>query len=332
MNNGPIAVRQQGYVLLMTLVFIVVITLVVGYFSHKVDQALEIIATAKNKADASLSLHSELNKLLYRLSVVRATFKGIGKAPDVMRVDGRPYGDGSTWVQLRDQRGLISLRYPDRARMDRLLGEFNIPVDERSILFDSLEDYIDSDNLRRINGAEAPQYQARRMAPPSNRPLRTVAELRHVYAWADQNRLLSDPDFLELFTTMPVTGINPNAAPPEVLATLPRIDRQIAKQLVGYRQQQPITQAILAKLTGLTFLQMQFLVFPFPSKYFRVTLSCSCPHPVMEYNVALSPRSNLAPWHFESVGQLDARPPFKHAPPIPKVAPFEPAAAGAFRP
>ncbi|MGN8160475.1 general secretion pathway protein GspK [Salinisphaera sp. RV14] len=319
----------------MTLVFLSVITLTVGYFQHKVGEARHLVANARDKTEHHMAMHSELNTMLYRLAVVRPTREGIGKPPNIMRVDNRAYVDHSTGVQVRlmDARGLISLRYPSRERLQRLLGEYGLPVDQQSQFYDALKDYTDPDNLRRINGAEKPQYLARHMAPPSNRPLRSVLELRRVYGWASQSQLVDNPDFMQLFTIMPVPGINPNAAPIPVLATLPRVDRQLAKRLVNYRQNQPLGIGIMGQLTGLSAMQMQFTVFPFPSKFFRITLSCgSCLVPAMQYNVALTPSSSHAPWDFASVRRLDARKPKSPPQPLPKVVPFKPVSAGALSP
>lgn len=327
--------QQEGYVLLMTLVFLTIITLAVGYFGHKVSEARQLVSSARDKAESGLALHSQLNAMLYRLAVVRPTRDGIGKPPHVMRVDNRAYADTQTHVDVRlmDARGLISLRYPSRTRLERLLGEYGLPVDKQDQLYDTLKDYTDPDNLRRINGAEKPQYEARHMAPPTNRPLRSVLALRRVYGWADQSKLMNDRDFMQLFTIMPVPGINPNAAPVPVLATLPRVDRQLAKQLVKYRQNQPLESGVMGELTGLTPMQMQFTVFPFPSKFFRITLSCdSCSYPAMQYNVALTPTSSRAPWHFASVRRLDAQKPKRHPQPLPKVVPFKPVSTGALSP
>jgi len=339
--------QQEGYALLMTLVFLTVITLTVGYFQHKVSAARHLVASGRNKTEHNMAMHSELNSMLYRLAVVRPTREGIGKPPNVMRVDNRAYtasidsnsnsrasrSKSGIQVRLMDARGLISLRYPSRKRMQRLLGEYGLPVGKQSQLYDTLKDYIDPNNLPRINGAEKSQYQAHHMAPPTNRPLRSVPELRRIYGWASQSQLIHNPGFMQLFTVMPVPGINPNAAPIPVLATLPRVDRQLAKRLVNYRQNKPLSTGIMGQLTGLSAMQMQFTVFPFPSKFYRITLSCgSCSYPAMQYNVELTPTSSHAPWDFASVRRLNAHKPQSPPQPIPKVVPFKSGSAGALSP
>lgn len=306
-KQNPAVKQQAGYVLLLTLVFIVILSLSVGYFAQKIDIARTIAQKSQERADAAIEIHNQLNRMLYRLAVVRPSMAGIGLGDHVVRVDNQPYqaADGII-VRVMDQRGLLSLRYIDPLRMARLLGEFGVPQSKQTPLIDALQDYIDADNDRRLNGAEAPQYAAADLPPPANAPLDDVKQLKQVYGWREQTQLWQGDAFTRLLTTAPVAGINPNAAPPQILATLPNVDLTLADTLVRYRQKQPIDFQLMSQLTGMNAMQMQFTVFPFLSSFLRLTFACACPHPVMQYNVALTPNNNEAPWYFERVSQQDA--------------------------
>lgn len=303
-----LAVKQQaGYVLLLTLVFIVILSLSVGFFAQKIDIARTLAKNSQARADTEIQIHNQLNSMLYRLAVVRPSMAGIGAGQELIRVDNQPYqaADGII-VRVMDQRGLQSLRYIDPLRLARLLGEFGVPQSKQTPLIEALQDYIDADSDRRLNGAEAPQYAAADLPPPANQPLDDVKQLKQVYGWREQTQLWQSDAFTRLLTTAPVAGINPNAAPAQILATLPNVDLTLADTLVRYRQKNPIDFQLMSQLTGMNGMQMQFTVFPFPSTFLRLTFSCVCPHPVMQYNVVLTPNSNEAPWHFERVSQQDA--------------------------
>ncbi len=324
--------RQQGFVLVTTLVFIVISLLAVGYFAEKVDRARDLTAQARARSEAGLAMHSSLHAMLYRLAVVRPSLYGFGLPPNALRVDNHPYAHGNITLQLMDQQGLMSLRFVDRLRMERLLALFGVPLEQHPLLIDSLEDYIDADDLRRINGAEAPQYRARGLPAPANVPLRNTTELLNVMGWREQSGLWQDERFAQLLTTARVTGINPNAAPEEILATLPRVDREIAQSLIRFREQQPLDNTLIAQLTGMNAEQMQFTIFPFPSRHLQLTLSCACPHPAIQYNIHLTPMSELAPWSFEGVRLKAAGAPPPTTTPLPKLVETPPLSAGAFSP
>src|SRR5947209_9562220 len=86
-----------------------------------------------------------------------------------------------------------------------------VDLNERDRMIDCLLDWVDPDNLVRVNGAEEePGYQ------PSNAPLKTLDELKRVKGWED---FTSRPDWDADFT-LNGTGadalIDINSAPRDV--------------------------------------------------------------------------------------------------------------------
>lgn len=325
--------RQSGYVLIITLVFIVVITLAVGFFSSKVKIAMGLVAKAQQRSQIRLAMHSSLNSMLYRLAVVRRTPYGIGAPPHTARVDGHPYRDGKVTLQLIDQRGLVSLRYPQQSLIEHLLTEFGVPESAQPALFTALSKYIAAPQSGFLAHDDTAQYSAAALPPPAHRPLYSVAELRNVHGWAAQKQLWKDAHFQQQLTTAMVAGLNPNAATASVLATLPWVDSKIAQALISYRQHQPITLDVMSRITGLNTLQMQYLIFPFPSNYYRLTLSCACSHPRLQYNIVLTPLSDIAPWNLASIGYYNAG--VSGSPkttPLPVISPVNTPAANPFAP
>lgn len=294
---------QQGFVLVATLVFITAMLLAAGFFAAKVEKARSLAGLSQSRSDHMVAMHNTLQDMLYRLTRVRPSLHGLGpSAKQAIRLDGRLYlDDNAIRVRLQDQGGLLSLRFVDRVRLGRLLALKGVPLEAQSVLLDSLEDYIDENDLRRLNGAEADDYRASGLPPPANRPIRSVQELKQVFGWAAQAPLWQDPRTLDLFTVSRVTGINPNAAPWEVLATMPFVDEAIARRLIAYREDTPLTQGIMGRLTGMHAEQMQFLIFPFPSGNYLLTLSCACALPPRSYNIRLTPFGDQAPWVLEGI-------------------------------
>ena len=139
-----------------------------------------------------------------------------------LQLDGHPYRwAGRLRVSLQDEAGLLNLDQLPRPAMERLLARLEVGPDPGGVLLDRVGDYTDADGLKRMNGAEAPDYLAAGLPPPPDRPLRRPAELLGVLGWRERvpdarwrawrDRLAADPDAVQ---------INVNTAPAEVLAVM----------------------------------------------------------------------------------------------------------------
>ncbi|WP_191554907.1 type II secretion system protein GspK [Brevundimonas aurantiaca] len=97
-----------------------------------------------------------------------------GGAGHLLYLDGRAYdADGSTLLSARDQAGMINLaqlRGDSYLRLARVIGLGEV---QAGSLADIYGDYVDQDNLKRSNGAEAADYRG---AGPPNRVMRTRDE------------------------------------------------------------------------------------------------------------------------------------------------------------
>ena len=92
-----------------------------------------------------------------------------------------------------------------REMLRRYLEVKGVDLNERDHMIDSLLDWIDPDNLVRINGAEdEPGYQ------PSNGPLKTLDEVKRIRGWED---FASQPDWDKDFTLF---SMNEGNAPPKI--------------------------------------------------------------------------------------------------------------------
>lgn len=101
-------------------------------------------------------------------------------AGSVVWIDGRPHRDEALAVRitLQDAAGQLNLANLSPQAFRRLAEELGVGEDEADRLRAALEDYVDSDGERRLNGAEARDYGA--ASPPSQAPLRAPDELLSV--------------------------------------------------------------------------------------------------------------------------------------------------------
>jgi len=125
-----------------------------------------------NAARAGLAAQSGLASALHGLAQGDEAMLGLiagGQAQ--IDVDGAQVA-----VRIADERGKIPLNFLEDAAVERMLSGAGLGGAALAIARDSLLDWIDDDDLARADGAEAPFYNARQIAP-RNGNLATIDEL-----------------------------------------------------------------------------------------------------------------------------------------------------------
>ena len=102
-----------------------------------------------------------------------------------------------------------------------------IDLNERDQMIDTLLDWVDPDNLVRLNGAEdEPGYKA------ANRPLKNLDELKKIKGWEE---FTSTNDWDSDFTLDSQGAIDLLWASRDVLLALPGMTEQLADQIIALR-------------------------------------------------------------------------------------------------
>ncbi len=294
---------EQGFVLAVTLWFLVVLTIAASYFAERLTQARQLAQQAQASWQAQLDFSSTRAEILFRLATTPLTIYGLGPDyPHGIMLDNRPYqGVNDSLVRLQDNRGLLNLNVAEDDAVLRLLGMLEVPADMRGRMIDTLRDYMDEDNLKRLNGAEADEYRALNLPPPRNAKLLTPFEPQHIIGWRDVPRLWENDRLPSLVAVGPSMAVNPNTAPIEVLATLPGVTKEIAQAIITRRQLAPFSN--VAQITAMTGVPLQELfalkAVVVPSNATRVTHSSPHVPWALQYNVTLTPGSDQAPWRID---------------------------------
>ncbi|GAA0791810.1 general secretion pathway protein GspK [Marinobacterium sediminicola] len=168
-------------------------------------------------------------------------------------------------VRLQDESGKLDLNAAPAELLDALL----LPVIEDSLqraqLVAAIEDWRDSDDLVRLNGAEVAEYQAvGREAGPANRPFASLQELNLVLGMSNEIYTYLLPH-LTLMTR--VRTVNPRVASFEVLMALPNASEQVVRDFIEQRRE--------AWEQGLPFPELPFDAAPYTDErrsglHFRV--------------------------------------------------------------
>lgn len=175
----------RGFALALVLWVVAGLSVIAAAVSQYANKANTAASAFSDRASAELAFSRARAELLYTLSSSGLSIKGRRVGAKMLRVDDLAYrtGDGE-FVSIQDARGLLnlnSLRFDD-GRL--LLVGCGVPESDVPSLLDALNDYVDADDLKSINGAEAREYRAAGLPPPPNRPLLSLEELWQVLGWS----------------------------------------------------------------------------------------------------------------------------------------------------
>lgn len=301
---------EQGFVLVLTLLVLVIVALGAGYFSERVARSVALTEQSQKNARTMIDMASTRAELLYRMATTSVTEYGLGRDSAAIYLDNRSYsGLGDTVLRIQDNRGLLNLNVSEDDRLGRLLGQLDIPGDQRAHLIDTLRDYIDADELHRLNGAEKEEYLALGLPPPPNRNLASPWEARSIIGWRDAQPLWQNARLVALTTTGIATGLNPNTAPTEILATLPGVTNEIAQHIIASRQLLPISSLRnLEEIAGIPTQPFEEIISVLPSNSMRITQSAPGLSWSIQYNITLTPKGKSAPWQTDYYSRVGAAP------------------------
>ncbi len=301
--------RQQGFVLALTLGVLAAVMFVAAYLAESLSLSLQTAQIENDRARAEELLFSARAEALYRMSTQRRGSYGMGSAANPVKLDGTPYRQaGDVVVAYQDARGLISLSGAPPAWLRLLLLSVGAAPNEVDPLLDVLNDYIDPDNLRRVNGAEADDYALLGLPPPANRPLISAAELRRLPRWKDHPAIWKN-GLADLVAVVPSQIFNPNTAPAGALLAVPGVTRESAAVLMDLRKAgRQIGLAELESIGGATVNALYSPISTFPSDTLFVTHWAPGQAWGERMAITITPASLYGPWRILYTDRVDLRP------------------------
>lgn len=273
--------KKKGSATIFSLFFSAVILTLAIAFNLIVRENLKTSLALQYKSNALITANSALNLLLYYILSGTTLQREIliPQANATLGVDRIPLNGTEielkiperVLLSLRDTNGLISLTYINTQALKRLiLRHTNNDTQRADIIIDSLLDWIDRDDLTRLNGAERDYYRNQNLSySPRNYPFQYKEEFVLIRGmdWELYRKL--EP----YLTILPANGFNPNTAPDEVLlAYLDLNTPQDLYPIKNYLQTKPLTSD--TELFGLVGRKIAVSeeVYYFPSKYVELTL------------------------------------------------------------
>jgi general secretion pathway protein K len=229
---------QRGVALVLVLWITVMLTVIGGTLAYAMRSEVFAARNAVSLAQARAAADGAVDRMAYEMLRPRT--------PDAWKPDGRAreWADGGAQVIAAavDESAKIDIN----AAQDPLLRSLLVTRGElddatAGAVVDAIGDWKDPDELRRPNGAEAPDYRAAesKYVPP-NRRFETVGELSRVLGVTPALFARLAP-LITVHSNQP--GINPLTASREVLLALPNATAEAVDQYIAQR-----AEAIAANL------------------------------------------------------------------------------------
>jgi len=249
-----------------------------------------------------LEVSSSLANLRQAIQVAMAQpFNTETRSEDVIALDDRPYRFGeAAEIQIQDARGLINLNLATREELMRLLARLGVDQDRLDPLVAKLQDFVDPDDLVRLNGGERDDYARDGQPPPANMLLRTVWESRRVMGWGAEPSLWRKDALASAAGTSTAIGYNLNTAPAIVLEVAAGMTEESATKAVEARRTSPfLGHNGLVGFGAPRVIADPLRFILFPADTMRATFTFRPSGRRVQMMFVLTPTSLEAPWRID---------------------------------
>jgi general secretion pathway protein K len=165
--------NSRGIVLIMVLWVIVILSVMALEFSFAMRTEVHIAKNFKEEtqlyAIAEGGVQRAIVELIYKSDPRTHQMRDnkLGEIPPEKRewmTDGRvypvPFDQGTCEVKVTNEAGKVNINAVSDASLRRIIGQMGLEPEARDIVVDSILDWIDPDDLSRINGAENDYYRS----------------------------------------------------------------------------------------------------------------------------------------------------------------------------
>ena len=293
------------------------LTLLAAYIDGVVATDVERAARAGRAFQSALARQSTEATLVYLFATGRMNHRGLILEEEQQFSDTLPDGEylpdhgdgelgmagqvyaglGGTRFSVQDEGGLVTVNVPELPLFATLLAHVGIAANDIERIVARVGDYVDKDDVLKLNGAERQDYRQRGVPPPLDWIMASPLELRKVLG---VEALLTPAQWRRLWpllTVRPVFGYNFNTMRPEILAALLDLDEAGVRAVLEEREKGPISRlSQIAMLSGKHLDVDEMNVRLFPSRFLRISVWHEDDASRLLSGIALTPLGELRPW------------------------------------
>ena len=177
--------RQSGAALIMVLLISAVLGVLVTMTAYKSRILVKQGSLLKGSLNAQMKVNDVEAELVFKLTTSSIWLLGptasrveAVELPKDLNFHGQPFEYRGVTVEMQDMSGLLSIVPFDEDSFKRFLRQSGIDEEEANIASDSIQDWLDSDDFKRLNGAESSDYNTEGF--PRNGVIPSLKELREV--------------------------------------------------------------------------------------------------------------------------------------------------------
>lgn len=233
-------IRQKGVALVLVLWVVTLLTVIAGNFAFSMRSEAQIARNLLSVAQAQARADAGVQRAWYELMKPPTELKrwiGDGRAHE-QSLDG-----GVLRVSIQDESGKIDIGTASEALLIGLFRSVGLGQDAAVALADCVQDWRDTDKLRRLHGAEEAEYLAAgRTYVPPNAAFETVDELQRVLGVTPELFRRLEP-IVTVYSKQ--LGVNTAIAQRPALLAIPSVNPEMVDQFMSQRQsaialQQPV--------------------------------------------------------------------------------------------
>ena len=232
--------KVRGVALVLVMWVAILLTVIAASFIYESRTDMLVVRNSVSNARAEAAADAGVHRAIYELYRT-------DNSPDAWRRDGGTRDwtfDGVPLkIELRDESGKIDVNTASEPLLRGLFLSLGLSDEETGKILDAILDWRDPDSLKRVNGAEEPEYRAAGLTyKPANAPFQAIEELQLVLGMRPHIYRRLAP-LVTVFSRNP--GVNVQVASREVLLAIPGVTSAIVDEFIAQRD-----QARLAGLPG----------------------------------------------------------------------------------
>ncbi len=300
-SSAPAKPASGGFALvivLWVLAGLTVIAVVVASSARVSNESVKLLRERVQAEAAYVSTNARIKVVAATAVPQRLTTEGVKGR---LLLDGRPTASSEPGelVLLQDARGLIDFNRNNPDQMRALLKQCAASDDQATALIDALGDYIDRDNDKRLNGAEAFEYRTADLPEPRNAALLSREEIWRVKGWAELRNSWKARGCDDRITVHSDGRFNMNTASVTLLQTA-GLSADAAAAMVEARRdgfalkEQPVSTVV----GGDSF---SLLGGGFAGSVLRVTHQLPEVAWILVYDLELTPSRDGGPWRMHEI-------------------------------
>jgi len=241
--------NHQGIALIQVLIISIILTMLGIYINQTVRSQINVVGQMKSAFELSLQLENSEAELLHYLLTNKHYTKPNSEVPLVQRWNfyGKPFSlSENTTVIIQDQSGLLGLNIINSTLATNVIAELGFSGHEVRTFIDSLADWKDKDDLKRLNGAESDYYRQSQLIGPRNAYLQTLEEVINI----KQANMLTIEQWKTYFTEEIISNFNPLNAPEKILKAFINNERGY-EEVIKLRAEKVLTGYSFYQATGI---------------------------------------------------------------------------------